>query len=95
LLPAFRWRRDPGATSFWVEGPVGLDARDLSVRARARGVLIEPGDIFYADPEAGRASFRVGFASIRTDRIEAGLTRLADLVTPAGRFASQGMSEQV
>ena len=38
LLPAFRWRRDPGATSFWVEGPADLDARDLSVRARARGV---------------------------------------------------------
>jgi len=95
LLPAFRWRRDPGATSFWVEGPVGLDARDLSVRARARGVLIEPGDIFYADPEAGRACFRLGFASIRTDRIEAGLTRLARLVTPAGILASQGMPEQV
>ncbi|MGT2488341.1 hypothetical protein ACU4GA_25220 [Methylobacterium oryzae CBMB20] len=65
------------------------------MRARARGVLIEPGDIFYADPEAGQACFRLGFASIRTDRIEAGLTRLAELVTQAGIRASQGMPEQV
>ena len=95
LMPRFSWRRDPGATSFWMKGPAGLDARDLSLRARARGVLIEPGDIFFADPDAGRACFRLGFASIRTDRIEAGLTHLSELIGPAGAPLSQRMAEQV
>ena len=95
LMPRFSWRRDPGATSFWMKGPAGLDARDLSLRARARGVLIEPGDIFFADPDAGRACFRLGFASIRTDRIEAGLTHLSELIGPAGAALSQRMAEQV
>lgn len=95
LMPGFSWRRDPGATSFWMKGPAALDARDLSLRARARGVLIEPGDIFFADPDAGRACFRLGFASIRTDRIEAGLTHLSELINPAGDPLSQRMAEQV
>ena len=95
LMPECRWRRDPGATSFWVEGPPGLDARALTERARTRGVLIEPGDIFFADPQAGRACFRLGFTSIRTERIEEGLTRLAGLIVPAGAAVSEAMSEQV
>ncbi len=95
LLPNCRWRRDPGATSFWIEGPPGLDARDLTERARERGVLIEPGDIFFADPQAGRACFRLGFTSIRTDRIEPGLARLSELLRPAATPASQEIPEQV
>lgn len=95
LLPGCRWRRDPGATSFWVEGPQGLDARDLTDRARARGVLIEPGDIFFSDPQAGRACFRLGFTSIRTDRIEEGLTRLAGLIAPVRAAAAERMPQQV
>ena len=86
----FSWRRDPGATSFWMKGPAGLDARDLSLRARARGVLIEPGDIFFADPDAGRACFRLGFASIRTDRIEAGLTHLSETGQAGGTSRHRG-----
>lgn len=95
LLPGCRWRRDPGATSFWIEGPQFLDARDLTERARARGVLIEPGDIFFADPRAGRACFRLGFTSIRTDRIEAGLSILSELVVPAGPSRPRVVAERV
>ncbi len=84
ILPRFRWRCDSGATSFWVEGPAGFDARALSIRARGQGVLIEPGDVFFADAEAGRSSFRLGFASIQTARIEAGLARLGSLLPEFG-----------
>ena len=35
-----------GGTSFWVNGPGWLDAGDLALRARDKGVLIEPGDVF-------------------------------------------------
>ena len=83
LMPQCRWRCDPGATSFWVEGPPGLDARALTDAAQGAGVLIEPGDIFFADAQAGAHCFRLGFTSIRTDRIESGLRRLAALLPSA------------
>jgi len=83
FLPSCRWRRDPGATSFWIEGPEGLDARALSLDARHNGILIEPGDIFFADPDRGRHCFRMGFASIRTDRITEGLAGLGRLLAAA------------
>lgn len=95
LLPNCAWRRDPGATSFWIEGPESLDARDLARRVQADGVLIEPGDIFFSDPTVGRACFRLGFASIRTDRIEDGLTYLGRLVAPAAANGLRRMPEKV
>lgn len=80
LLPGCRFRRDFGAKSFWIEGPPGLDSRDLVRAARGQGVLIEAGDIFFLDPAEGRRHFRLGFTSIATHRIEPGLRRLGALV---------------
>lgn len=80
LMPDCRFRRDLGAKSFWVEGPPSLDGRELVVSAFAHGVLIEAGDIFFADPSVGRRFFRLGFTSIADHRIEPGLRRLAGVV---------------
>ena len=84
LLPAYlpqcRWQRGPGAASYWVEGPDGLDARALAEAARGQGVLIEPGDVFFDAQGGGRSCFRLGFSSIRTDRIEDGMARLGALL---------------
>lgn len=95
VLPEFRWRCDPGATSFWVEGPARFDARAFAARAREAGVLIEPGDVFFADPASGRASFRLGFASIRTGRIEAGLARLGALLPDLGPRRSRQVGQRL
>ncbi|MCO6188370.1 PLP-dependent aminotransferase family protein [Rhizobium sp. L1K21] len=80
ILPQCTWRRDPGATSFWVEGPEGLDSRKLAEAARARGVLVEAGAIFFSNPDAGRRFFRLGFTSVAESRIEAGLRVLAEVM---------------
>ncbi|MFP5517087.1 MAG: PLP-dependent aminotransferase family protein [Alphaproteobacteria bacterium] len=80
LLPGCRFRRDFGAKSFWIEGPPGLNSRDLVRSARDQGVLIEAGDIFFLDPAEGRRYFRLGFTSIATHRIEPGLRRLGALL---------------
>ncbi|WP_131196776.1 PLP-dependent aminotransferase family protein [Lichenihabitans psoromatis] len=80
-LPGFAARRDAGAASAWITGPEGFDARSLAEAARGAGVLIEPGDVFFADPHHGRRCFRLGFSSIRADRIEEGLKRLGNLVS--------------
>ena len=79
-LPECAWRRAPGAASYWIEGPAGMEARAVAVRAAAQGVLVEPGDVFFDAPERGRACLRLGFASIRTERVEVGLTKLGQIV---------------
>jgi GntR family transcriptional regulator/MocR family aminotransferase len=80
VMPSCRFRRDDGATSFWLEGPPELDGRTLVEMARAQGVLIEAGDIFFSDADRGRNFFRIGFSSIATNRIEAGLIKLGSIV---------------
>lgn len=79
-LPTCRWQRGPGAASYWVEGPAGFDVRAAAETAAGQGVLVEPGDVFFDAAGRGRGCFRLGFSSIRTDRIEEGLRRLGRLV---------------
>lgn len=78
MLPSCRWRRDPGAKSFWIEGPSGFDSHALVEAARRVGVLVEAGDLFFFNPDDGRHCFRLGFTSIPQARIEAGLKHLSD-----------------
>ena len=75
-LPHCRSGRAPGAGSFWIRCPPQLDSASLAAAARAEGVLIESGGVFYASPEHGRHCLRLGFSSIRENRIDAGLARL-------------------
>ncbi len=73
------WSRTPafGGTSYWLEGPAALDARRLAELALEDGIVIEPGDIYFADPGHGRHHLRLGFSSIPEERIEPGVARLA------------------
>lgn len=72
--------RGAGSTSYWVTCPPGVDAAALAEAARAEGVVIEPGDVFSMIEGANRRCFRLGFSSIRTDRIEPGIERLSRLI---------------
>ncbi|MBB4063957.1 MocR-like pyridoxine biosynthesis transcription factor PdxR [Gellertiella hungarica] len=69
-----------GGTSCWLTGPKTLDGQRLAATALQKGVLIEPGDIFFAEPEGHDNHFRMGFSSIPTDRIERGVEILGGLV---------------
>ncbi len=69
-----------GGTSCWVTGPEALDAQTLKEAALQKGVVIEPGDIFFADAKGPTNHFRLGFSSIATDRIERGVEILAEVV---------------
>jgi GntR family transcriptional regulator / MocR family aminotransferase len=66
-----------GGTAFWMRGPDWLDASELASRAAEYGVLIEPGQVFFADPAKGANHFRLGFSSIATERIGPGISILA------------------
>ncbi len=78
-LPQAQVRNSPGASSFWVEGPPGMDARALAAKALTHGLIIEPGDVFFSS-DAPSPHFRMGFTAIADDRIEEGVKLLAQLV---------------
>ena len=73
--------RGYGGSSFWVQGPPNLDAGILQREAAGRGILIEPGDVFFMSSPAPTNYFRLGFSSIPTERITPGIDRLAALVS--------------
>ncbi len=71
-LPMFSPGHAVGGTSFWLTGPENFDANLFAQRLQKRGVLIEPGHIFYHDGHP-KNSFRIGFPSIATEKINLGL----------------------
>jgi GntR family transcriptional regulator/MocR family aminotransferase len=69
-----------GASSFWVRFPAHVDTRLLAEGAARRGVLIEPGDVFFVAEKGAPVlanHARLGFASIDASRIDAGIAALA------------------
>ena len=76
-LPDVAFRTVSGASSFWLRFPDGTDTRALAAVAERHGVLIEPGEVFFAADRPPRNYARLGFASIATERIEPGLAALA------------------
>lgn len=66
-----------GGSALWVQGPPGLDTAVLATRLLPRGVVIEPGAVFYANPPPHCSHMRIGYSSIAADRIEAGVRLIA------------------
>lgn len=70
-----------GGSSYWVQGPDNLDARELQAVARERSLILEPGDIHFAADEPPMNFFRLGYSSIRSEKIGPGIKLLAELIT--------------
>ncbi len=73
-----------GGSAFWLRLPEGIDADALETRARERGVLIEAGNVFFNRPPTPCNHARLGFSSIPSNQIPAGLAELAALVHAGG-----------
>lgn len=71
-LPMFAKNNSPGGTSFWLSGPAHFDAEIFANRLQKRGVLVEPGHIFF-NKGSPKNSFRIGFPSAAGSKIDAGL----------------------
>jgi GntR family transcriptional regulator/MocR family aminotransferase len=69
-----------GGGSCWVSLPERFDATELAAQARERGVLIEPGEVFFMADPPPRQHFRMGYSSIAPAAIEPGVKLLAELV---------------
>ncbi len=76
-LPDFQFRLPQGGASIWVQAPDWMDAGALAHAARAHGVLIEAGDVFFAQPPMPCPYFRLRLSSIPADRITQGIQYLA------------------
>jgi GntR family transcriptional regulator/MocR family aminotransferase len=78
-LPDVAFRAVTGASSCWLRFPERVDTRALAAAAQAQGVLVEPGDVFFAGEAPAQNFLRLGFSSIVTDRIEPGIRALAEV----------------
>ena len=79
-LPDVSFSTVAGASSFWLRFPAHVDTRVLAQAAARKGVLIEPGDVFFVAADKARVPAhyaRLGFASIDAARIDAGIATLA------------------
>ncbi|MEM9710097.1 MAG: PLP-dependent aminotransferase family protein [Pseudomonadota bacterium] len=66
-----------GGSSFWMEAPASIDTENLARHLHGRGVVIEPGRLFF-DPEFARRNFyRLAYSSIAVERIDEGIHRIA------------------
>ncbi len=79
-MPEAELRATSGGSAIWLRLPGGLDARAVAQAARARGVLVEPGDVHYLREAPPVDRLRLGFAAIPLDRIAPGIAQLADAV---------------
>ena len=80
LLPECRYRAAQGGSALWVSLPPKVESRSLATRALEVGVVVEPGDVFFARANTAPPHMRLGYSSIDLRRIEAGVRALAPLV---------------
>ncbi len=66
-----------GGTSYWVKAPGHVNATSLAVTAMQRGVVIEPCEALFYGARAPKNYFRLGYSSVKTERIEEGIKLLA------------------
>jgi 2-aminoadipate transaminase len=74
-----RWTTPAGGFFSWVRLPDGGNAELLATRAVQAGVGIVPGSVFFPDGR-GRDQVRLSFSLVDEGAIDAGITKLAELL---------------
>ena len=72
-----------GGSALWVSAPKAVDTRELSQALYAQGVVVEPGDVFYAGARVPKNRMRIGYSSISIERIEPGVRVIARALSRA------------
>jgi len=84
------WTRPEGGMSVWVTLPAGIDAAELLIHVRERGVLFVPGRHFYLQgPQPN--TLRLGFAGLDEKRIDRGVATLGQLLKAELRKRQHGV----
>ena len=61
-----------------MKAPDGIDTEDLARRLHKRGVIIEPGKLFFDPATAPKNYYRLAYSSISSARIPEGIRLIAD-----------------
>jgi GntR family transcriptional regulator/MocR family aminotransferase len=80
-LPGIDFVAPTGGSCLWLRGPEGFDAREAAAQSRHAGLLFEPGDIFFSNPEAHARYIRLGYSVVPENRIKAGIALLGETIT--------------
>jgi len=73
-----------GGSCFWMRAPDHVDTEDLALRLQARGVLIEPGRVFFAPGTAPQNFYRLAYSTIALARIPEGVALIAGAIGETG-----------
>ncbi|MGC1105724.1 MAG: PLP-dependent aminotransferase family protein [Candidatus Acidiferrales bacterium] len=94
-LPAgIEWTRVEGGMSVWITLPPGLDAGELLIHARERGVLFVPGRYFFVqNPRLN--TLRLGFAGVEEKDIARGLLTLGQVIETEMKKKQRGAKREV
>jgi 2-aminoadipate transaminase len=88
------WTAPDGGMSVWVTLPAGLDAGELLIHLRERGVFFIPGRAFYfQNPRAN--TLRLGFAGVNERQIAKGVETLSELVASELRKRRRGVGREL
>jgi GntR family transcriptional regulator/MocR family aminotransferase len=79
-VPTSRVVTTAGGTSFWVALHPDIDTARLAQIARSRGIVIEPGQVYFLEKNPPKNFLRIGFGAISPQNIEPGIRLLADLI---------------
>ena len=73
-----------GGSSFWMKAPEHVDTEDLARRLHRRGVVIEPGKLFFEPETAPSNYYRLAYSSISSARIAEGIRLVAEEISSTG-----------
>lgn len=73
-----------GGSSFWLKAPRGTDTAQLALSLRDKGVLIEPGHVFFGSERPAQRHYRLAYSSIPSERIPDGIAVIAESLRASG-----------
>lgn len=73
-----------GGSSFWLKAPPGIDTSLLALSLRDKGVVIEPGHVFFGGDRPDQRHYRLAYSSIPSEHIAKGIALIATEVQESG-----------
>ena len=77
---------DHGGSSFWMHAPETVETAELAKRLHQRGVVIEPGAVFFGPDTPCNTAYRIAYSSISSARIPKGIEIIADEIANLDRL---------
>jgi 2-aminoadipate transaminase len=81
LPKGFKWSRPEGGMFVWVEGPRGLDMKDVYREAVQRHVAFVPGHFFFPEAGQGLNTMRLNFTMPGVSEIDRAIQKLGEILS--------------